>query len=268
AVMLAVIDLLNRRAAQFEREEEPWLRLEALRALRLLVLPPPASQTPMGAGRDPDSQTWSACWWVEKDIGHATHGETRRRLVEAVDRTLTGLQGSRNPLPKIMAFGCLRNLALGSPACRSHVVHSKLAHLTVAMLAEQAKASNGLPVEDLFVEGCGLLVALAVGPRKHQRILVEAGAYGLAEDLLKNMAQYRKVAAASFVLLGVLCMDEGCAAKLARKGDEAMKAAAFVAERWPLQVAEAVRAARQPLGSSIAALIKQGTAAAKAAAAR
>mmetsp|Transcript_86822 Transcript_86822/g.194439 ORF Transcript_86822/g.194439 Transcript_86822/m.194439 type:complete len:405 (+) Transcript_86822:98-1312(+) len=244
ALVMALLDLWQRRAPQFERSEEPHLLLETLRALRLALLCPPGAPAP---------------WWVEEELGHRTNGEVRRRLVDVTLRALLCTGSGLSERPKIAALGCLWSLAANSHHCRSHILQVDGAAPVLQALRAQVRASPPI-VEAALIAECRVLTAMAVGPRSHARRLAALGVDGEALEVLRRFGQHRKVVAAAFALLAVVAFDEAAAARLAvAPGGLAVAAAAR--DRWPEEVEEATAMVESPLAPALRALLPRGAAA-------
>lgn len=242
---MAVVDLLRRRGPEFQRGEAAHLRLEALRALRLQL----AAASRLGGAR---------VWWGEEDIGHVTRGPTRRQLVDillAILQSVSAGGAHMGHRPKVAALACLWTIVANSAACRTAVIQQGGAALVVEVLRAQAR-ERGLPAEAPLLAACGLLTALAVGPRLHERTLATLGADAEAASLLTSCLQHQRVAVAAALLLGVVCRDASAAARLAAS-PQTLAALVAVRERWPLALGEAVGSSAQPLAPFLHALLEQ-----------
>jgi len=263
--VLAVIDLIRRRAVDFERGDDPYLRQEALRALRLQLMPLPlvvgcsptllAEAMAAGAGGvvRHTAVPAGAWWWIEEDIGYVTRGMERRFVVEVVMRALQGLTAAGTHMghkPRGAAICCLWSLVSTSAACRTRAFQLGACELVVELLKLHIKEAGSLPIEAPFIALCGLLVALGGGPRLHERRLVELEADTLALALMDRFLQHRQVAAGAFVLLGVVCRDPTAAARL-QESKEKMAVLDSARNRWPDALDEAARCSTQQLASIV-----------------
>jgi len=223
----SVVDLLARHIPRLHGGAlDPYLRLEALRALRLQLLPLPRGGPPR--------------WWVEERIGHRTRSSARRELVDVLLQVLTDVGDGMCHRPKIAALGGLRSLVAASPECRSHFFLTGGARVAVEVLHSQIRLPAP-PVEAALIGGCELLSALVKGPRSNARQLVELGAHNDATECMRRWKQHREVATAAFALLTALASDPVAAARISCSTQEA-HAATAVRERWPDDAEEALDA--------------------------
>eukprot|EP00929_Paragymnodinium_shiwhaense_P089521 TRINITY_DN49657_c0_g1_i1.p1 TRINITY_DN49657_c0_g1~~TRINITY_DN49657_c0_g1_i1.p1 ORF type:complete len:440 (-),score=110.65 TRINITY_DN49657_c0_g1_i1:198-1517(-) len=252
ALVLTVLELLQRRSASFERGEEPYLRADALKALRLQLLPSVLRTARPATGDSLEIAVAESCrqlpraWWVEEEIGHLTHGSTRRQLVDILLHTLQAVSGGgfshMGQQPQKFALCCLWTLAQTSAACRTLLVQRDVLGTVAGMLRAQLKAP-GPPLESSYDAMCGLLAALGVGPRLHERKLAELRIDLDVVAMLERFVLYRQVVVAGFLLVGVVARDEAAAERLA-SSEQAMLALVAARGQWPDAPAEALRASR------------------------
>jgi len=239
---VAVLDLLQ-RLHTFPAEEQPWLLLEGLRAMRLLLVVPADAKEAHHLGLRK-----TAVWWVEDSLGYGAHGDFRRRASQMLLAMMEHMKASypRKADMKIAVFGALQSLAMHSSESLRHLAQLRAADSVVELLKAQLRA---LPSAAAFAEGLRVLTALSAGPRLHLRRVMEADAVNIAVELLKQMEAHREVAAAAFVLLGVVAEEHR------NLNEEALRLAAEAAKAWPKEVKQELRWARRPLATGFRALL-------------
>ncbi|CAE7510837.1 unnamed protein product [Symbiodinium sp. CCMP2456] len=240
----AVMDLLQLRLHSFPKEEQPWMLVEGLRVLRLLLVVP-------GDAKE-------AAWWLEDSCGlfgwssiatakrYTAYGNTRRRLGQVLVSLMELMKASypRKADMKVAAFCALQSLALNSPESLRHLAQLHAANAVVALLQAQIQA---LPSAAAFAEGLRALVALSAG--LHLRRVMEADAVNIAVELLKRMEAHREVVAAGFVLLAIVAEEHG------NLDDETWRLAEEAAKTWPKEVKQDLCLARRPLSAGFRALL-------------
>jgi len=236
----AVVDLLQRRLRSFPPEEQPWLLLDGLRAMRLLLVLPESAKTAQLAG-----QRNKAAWWVEEDVGYTRHGEARRRLGEVLVQLLDLVKDSSKAEMKAAAFGALQNLVTGSSTAFRHVAQTNIAEKVVLLAQAQMKSLPHVAIAD----GCRLLTLLCAGPRSHLRKVTDANALALSLELLKRLEVHREIASAALVLLSVVAPQEDGIRP------DTLELCAGVVKRFPQQVREELAWARTPVSGAILALL-------------
>lgn len=236
----AVVDLLQRRLRSFPPEEQPWLLLDGLRAMRLLLVLPESAKTAQLAG-----QRNKAAWWVEEDVGYTRHGEARRRLGEVLVQLLDLVKDSSKAEMKAAAFGALQNLVTGSSTAFRHVAQTNIAEKVVLLAQAQMKSLPHVAIAD----GCRLLTLLCAGPRSHLRKVTDANALALSLELLKRLEVHREIASAALVLLSVVAPQEDGIRP------DTLELCAGVVKRFPQQVREELSWARTPVSGAILALL-------------
>lgn len=242
-VVLAVCGLLQRRASAFEAGEDPFLRLEALRALRLLITP---------EGLTVGGTPAVSMWHTREDLAYLANGETPRRVAATLVQALRSVGDSISQRPKVAAIGALWGLAAVSTHCRTRIQQAGGTAAAAAAFHAQAK-QKGPVVEAAVVVECGLLVELAAGSRKQERQLSELRVDEAALLLLHAHTPHRQVVCAAIVLLGVVARDDAAAARLAAapaqvqgmggrpKSAPCLASAVSARDRWPGEVENAVR---------------------------
>lgn len=236
----AVLELLQRWKSP--KEERPWLLLEGLRALRLLLVLPLSAKSEHRAGKRN-----TAAWWVEDDVGYVRHGEARRRLGEVLVTVLDEVKESSKAEMKAAAFGALQNLVTGSPVAFRHLAQGPVAEKVVLLTEAQLKSLPHAAVGD----GCRLLTLLCSGPRSHVRRVADAQALPLAMEILKRLEVHPQVAPAAVVLLGVLCEAVDPQPGL-------LELCAGPAKQFSKQIRDELGWARAPVASAVLALLPEG----------
>lgn len=239
----AVMDLLQLRLHSFPKEEQPWMLVEGLRALRLLLVVPGDAKEAHRLGRRK-----TAAWWLEDSCGYAAYGNTRRRLGQVLVNLMELMKASypRKADMKVAAFCALQSLALNSPESLRHLAQLRASHAVVALLQAQIQA---LPSAAAFAEGLRALIALSAGPRLHLRRVMETDAVNISVELLKRMEAHREVVAAGFVLLAIVAEEHG------NLDDETWRLAKEAAKAWPKEVKQDLCLARRPLSAGFRALL-------------
>jgi len=239
----AVMDLLQLRLHSFPKEEQPWMLVEGLRVLRLLLVVPEDAKEAHRLGLRK-----TAAWWLEDSCGYSPYGHTRRRLGQVLVGLMELMKASypRKADMKVAVFCTLQSLALNSPESLRHLAQLRAANAVVALLQAQIQA---LPSAAAFAEGLRALIALSAGPRLHLRRVMEADAVNISVELLKRMEAHREVVAAGFVLLAIVAEEHG------NLDDETWRLAEEAAKTWPKEVKQDVCLARRPLSASFRALL-------------
>mmetsp|Transcript_161010 Transcript_161010/g.296612 ORF Transcript_161010/g.296612 Transcript_161010/m.296612 type:complete len:457 (-) Transcript_161010:16-1386(-) len=231
ALVLAVINLIERHRDAFDRCQETYLRVEALRALRLLL-------TPEGLLRVGGEHTQSA-WWVEEDLGYLRCGGTRRRLVEVLLDSLQSCGDIMGQKAKLATLGSLWSLTAASSYIRTRMQQSGGEQLIAEVFRSQVRAPPPFVEAPLVVE-CGLLASIAAGGRSHERQLVKLGMDMEVLEMFRRWGNHRQVVGAGLVLLGVLANDESVNDRLLST-PELLAVVKGVRDRWPQEAAQAVR---------------------------
>lgn len=240
----AVVDLLQRRLPSFPAEEQPWLLLDGLRAMRLLLVLPESAKTAQRAGQR-NTVCSRAAWWVEDDVGYTRHGEARRCLGEVLVQLLDLVKDSSKAEMKAAAFGALQNLVTGSSTAFRHVAQTNIAEKVVLLAQAQMKSLPHVAI----VDGCRLLTLLCAGPRSHLRKVTDANALALSLELLKRLEVHREIASSALVLLSVVAPQEDGIRP------DTLELCAGVVKRFPQQVREELSWARSPVSGAILALL-------------
>lgn len=231
SVVQAIMELLDRRAVEFDRGESLHLQLEALKALRLVL-------TPQGLLYVGAAHAGSA-WWVEEDLGYLRNGETRRRLVECLMRHLEIVGDSMGQKPKLAVLGSLWSLAAASSQVRTRILQSGGEDMIARLFRAQVRQPPPLLEAPLMAE-CGFLAAMAAGGRVHERQLAKLGVEQDVLEMIKRFMNHRQIVCAGLVLLALLANEEGVAARLAASS-EALATVAAARARWPDEVDKAFK---------------------------
>lgn len=247
-VMFPVMSLIWRRMPEFETQKDQFLRLEAVKVLMLqLAAPPPGAEPP---------------WWVECETGVRDRGTFRRQLVDTILQVMRSVGDDICCRSKIAVLRCMHCVAFLSPECRSHAMLCGCAPLVVQLLRSLARRPPrrghfDLPGADVaVVAALRLLVSLAVGPRKHVRILGELKVEEDAFSLMEYYGDHRETATAAFALLGAVSHDEAAAERISGE-PRIISAAAAVRERWNPDVDEAILSHWQPMSPAISKLLER-----------
>lgn len=249
-VLCAVIDLLGRHSSEFKLGLEPFLHLEALRALRLITSP---ASLPVGGNPTP------TVWWAEEDLLYLTNGEISRKLMEVLVASLPCV-GPRAEITdvlshrsKIAVLGALWSLAALASYCRTRIVQLGVIESVLMLLRAQTRLP-GAPVEAALVNACGLLVCLANGSRGYLRRLGQQGLEQDALEILRRFTPHRRVACAGLALLGTVARDEATGTRLAAS-TEAFQVAVNARNRWPTDAEITLTNSEQPLAPFIARVL-------------
>lgn len=245
-VVHAILELLERKAQEFERGESLLLRLEALRALRLVLTP--EGLLYVGAPHNESS------WWVEEDLGYLRNGDTRRRLVECLLRQLENTGDSMGQKPKLAALGSLWSLAAASSHIRTRVLQSGGEDMLASLFRAQVRQPPPLLEGPLTAE-CGVLAALAAGGRVHERQLAKLGVEQDVLEMLRRYKNHRQIVCAGLVFLALLANEESIAARLAASAD-ALATVAAARARWPDEVEKAFKGNSHYISPTAAALLR------------
>lgn len=246
AMVSALIDVLDRHGAEFERGDSTYLQWQVLKALRLVI-------TPEGLLHVGAAQVEATTWFTNQDLGCPRDGEMWRRLVQVLLHQLQSVGDTMSQKPKIIVLGCLWSLAQASSFLRTRILQSGGQALVASLLRAQVQQRPQLP-SALVVE-CGVLVALAAGPRAHQRHMAKLQVDQDVLEMLRRFKVHREVVFAGLVLLTYLASDETVTARLAASA-EALAAIAEARAQWPKEAGRAITSCTHYLSSTAAALLK------------
>merc|ERR1712151_385331 len=159
--------------------------------------------------------------------------------------------------PEVAALCCLWSLVSASGACRSYALQQGWYTLAANVLHSNLR-DRGPPHEASIIAACGLLAALAAGPRINERTLGQLNVDVDAVMLLQRFLLYQRVVSAAFVLVGVLARDTSVAARLSQNR-ETVAALEAAMDRWPDPLEVAAGETTQPMAPVIAALLRRST---------
>lgn len=249
----AVLGLLNRHSQEFTRGAQPYLWLEALRALRLqLARPPPEAGLP-------------EAWWADQqqrapspgagEAGQPSSG-LQRELLHVGMASLHGASaGQLSRRPQVAALGALRSVISGCAACHAHAVQHGGVEVAVDALRAMLR-SFGPPVEAAVVACCDLLGLLASGSTWNTMQVAQTGVHRDALELLKRFGQYRGISCNAFVLLGVVVNDSQVVERIMQEGPDKLAVASQARARWPGELQEALGAATTPVSPALLAALE------------
>lgn len=243
-IVSAILALLASWEPEFERGEEFYLRLEALRALRL-VMSPEGDLAFVGAPHVEQH------WWGDEDL---KNGDLRRRLVETVLIQLQTVGDSMGQKLKLASLGCLWSLSNVSSFIRTRILQAGGTALVAGMLHSEIKQPAPIVRSTLVVE-CGILVSLAAGSRAQERQLAKLGVDLDLVQMLQRYIDYREIVCAGFVLLALLANEESISARLASSRD-AKVAVSVARSRWPTEIEAALKANKHYVSPSACAFVK------------
>jgi hypothetical protein len=243
-VVAAIVDLLAVWGPEFERGEASYLRLEALRALRLIM----SQEADLAFVGAPHTEQH---WWGDEDL---KNGDLRRRLVEAVLIQLQTVGDSMGQKLKLAALGCLWSLSNVSSFVRTRILQAGGTALVAAMLHAQIKQPAPI-VQSTLIAECGILASLAAGSRAQERQLAKLGVDLDVVQMLKRYADHREIVSAGMVLLAVLANEESISSRLASYRD-AKLSINVARSRWPVEIEAALKANRHYVSPAAAALVK------------
>lgn len=246
ALVHAIIDLLARYGPEFDRGESMYLRLEALKALRLVMTP--EGLLYVGAAHAEQS------WWPEEDPGtNLRNGDTRRKLVDVLLQQLENVGDTMGQKPKIVILGSLWSLAAANSHIRTRILQSGGEAVVASLLRAQIRTPQ-LVVEPALVAECGVLATLAAGSRVHERKMAKLGVDVDVVEMLRKFLHHRQAVCAGLVLLALLANDESVAARLA--DPEALAAISAARARWPEEAEKAFKRNVHYVSPTATALMK------------
>lgn len=232
AMAHVILDLLARRGPDFERGECLYLRLEALKALRLVMTP----EGLLHVGAPHEESSW---WAEEEDLGYLRNGDTRRRLVEAFLCQLQSVGDTMGQKPKVAVLGSLWSLAGASSYIRTRILQSGGEALVASLFRAQIHKPPPHVQAALVVE-CGVLTTLVAGSRTHERHMAKLGVDRDVVEMLRRFNNDRQIVCAGLVLLTFLANDDSVAARLA-DSPEALAAISAARKFWPEDVERALK---------------------------
>jgi len=247
-----VLGLLNRHSQEFTRGAQPYLWLEALRALRLqLARPPPEAGLP-------------EAWWADQQQRAPSPGAGEARQPSGLQRELLHVgmaslhgacAGQLSRRPQVAALGALRSVISGCAACHAHAVQQGGVEVAVDALRAMLR-SFGPPVEAAVVACCDLLGLLASGSTWNTMQVAQTGVHRDALELLKRFGQYRGISCNAFVLLGVVVNDPQVVEHIMQEGPDKLAVASKARARWPGELQEALGAAPKPVSPALLAALE------------
>jgi hypothetical protein len=241
-VLSAIADLLVQWGPEFERGEEAYLRLEALRALRLILMP--EGLLFVGA---PHAESQ---WWGDEDM---RNGDIRRRLVEILLVQLQTVGDGMGQRLKIAALGSLWGVAMVSTYIRTRILQAGGTAMVAKVFRAQVKQRH--VIEAALVGECGLMACLTAGSRSQERQLAKLGVDVDVVEMLRHCIDHRQIICAGLVLLALLANEETIAERIAASTDAAEVISAARA-RWPAEVDSAFKANVHYISPTAARVLK------------
>lgn len=264
-VVQAVVDLLERHQRQFALGEELLLHCEALRALRVLLMP---EQTPICSAAPPPCVANAADRIPAGNVVPEEIQKLMTGLVKVLLRSSLSVGESLSYRPLAACLGTLWSLAVMSGYCRRlleerHATdlvlsvlrrHSRTPPPSLNELVKRALCGNvaPLPCASVLTNACSFLAAASWGAFALQR-LADSGAERDAMDLLRRYPAERTVCCAALMLFGAVCREPFVTVRVA----EMRGICALVRAHCEMRPDEAERAydlLEQPVPALVAAM--------------